>query len=352
MIAVPLALGINTEALRRLIVPENPFANPVTFWNVVAVAILIGVALAATAIASRSGKLPPELAADIGTRTRTWVLLAPIAIVPILAGPLWTMLFIAAISLLSYREFARALGLFRERMTSALVAVGIIGVTFANIDHWRGLVGGIQAVILSLICILNIFPDRPKGYIQRVALGAAAFMLFGVGLGRLGMIANDTDYRPLLLIVLLCVQFNDVIAYCCGKAFSSTLSNAAGPLKLFPNTSPGKTVAGHLGATILTTPLAAWLLHFVFREGPLSQVGHLLAMGLIIAVVGQLGDLLISSVKRDLGLKDMGAVLPGHGGVLDRCNSLLLVAPAVYHYVLLFRGIAGDQPVRILSGGV
>jgi phosphatidate cytidylyltransferase len=138
------------------------------------------------------------------------------------------------------------------------------------------------------------------------------------------------------------VQLNDIIAFCVGKPL--------GRRKLAPNTSPGKTLAGSLGSILLTTPLVAFLLHCAFRGEEIDQLPHLLAIGIIVAVGGQLGDLMISSIKRDVGIKDMGALIPGHGGVLDRCNSLLLVAPAVFHYVGYIRpGIGLDQPTRIFG---
>jgi len=77
----------------------------------------------------------------------------------------------------------------------------------------------------------------------------------------------------------------------------------------------------------------------------------LIGLGLIVSVAGQFGDLMVSSIKRDIGIKDMGASIPGHGGLLDRFDSMLLVAPAVFHYIAFFRGFGLDQPTRIFTGG-
>ncbi len=73
-------------------------------------------------------------------------------------------------------------------------------------------------------------------------------------------------------------------------------------------------------------------------------------MGMMIAVLGQFGDLLLSSVKRDVGIKDMGSTFPGHGGVLDRFNSLLLVSPAIFHFVGYYMGVGWQGQVRIFTG--
>jgi phosphatidate cytidylyltransferase len=144
-------------------------------------------------------------------------------------------------------------------------------------------------------------------------------------------------------MLLLCVELNDVFAYIAGKSF--------GRRKLIPNTSPNKTVGGAIGAFVLTTALSATLAHYIFAGTRLDHPVQLIALGMIISVAGQLGDLMLSSVKRDLGVKDTGVVLPGHGGFLDRFDSILLVAPAAFHYIGYFVGIGADQPVRIITGG-
>ena len=72
--------------------------------------------------------------------------------------------------------------------------------------------------------------------------------------------------------------------------------------------------------------------------------------GQLIGACAQLGDLMLSSIKRDLHIKDMGTVIPGHGGILDRFNSLLLVSPAVFHFVHYLIGFGETQPIRLISG--
>ena len=154
--------------------------------------------------------------------------------------------------------------------------------------------------------------------------------------------ANDAEYRPILLILILTVELNDIFAYLAGKTL--------GRRKLASNTSPNKTIGGALGALVLTSALVATLLHFVFRDSALDHPFHLVTLGILISVAGQVGDLMISSIKRDLGIKDTGVVLPGHGGLLDRFDSLLLVGPAVFHYAHYFLGLGLDQSTHILSG--
>jgi phosphatidate cytidylyltransferase len=153
-------------------------------------------------------------------------------------------------------------------------------------------------------------------------------VLFGVCLGHLGYFANFPYGQPLLLAILLCVEMNDIFAYCTGKLF--------GRRKLAPQTSPNKTLGGALGALVLTSALFAFLLHCIFRGTPIDTPLHLATLGVLLSLTGQWGDLVMSSIKRDLGIKDMAALIPGHGGLLDRFDSLLFVGPALFHYLNYF----------------
>jgi phosphatidate cytidylyltransferase len=125
----------------------------------------------------------------------------------------------------------------------------------------------------------------------------------------------------LLLLLVLLTELNDIFQYMWGKTL--------GKRRVAPHVSPRKTWAGLVGGVATTTLLAAivgpWL---TFMDWP-----HALAAGLLIGLAGFAGDLSISAVKRDLGVKDSGTSLPGHGGILDRIDSLTYTAPLFFHFV-------------------
>lgn len=314
--------------------------HPVTFWIAASIAALL--ALTPLLFLALDHRLAPALRADLWTRYKSWLVLAPLMIGPLLVGRVAAILGVSALATLCYREFARATGLFRQTLVSGVVAVGGALTTFAVIDHWYGFFLALQSLTVSAIVIFALFTDQPHGYIQRVALGVLAFMMFGVCLGHFSYFANDRLGPAIQISILLCVEFNDVFAYCTGKLF--------GRRKLAPHTSPNKTLGGALGALVLTTGLFAVLMHWVFRGTVLDQPVHLTALGMILSLTGQWGDLVMSSIKRDLGIKDMGAAIPGHGGLLDRFDSLIFVGPALFHYIGYFLGVGLDQPARVFTG--
>jgi phosphatidate cytidylyltransferase len=128
----------------------------------------------------------------------------------------------------------------------------------------------------------------------------------------------------LLLFLILLVVAADVGAYFAGRSF--------GHNKLAPKVSPGKTWEGLVGGVATTTALSGVLAPWLT---PLS-LPHSLVVGLLLGVAGFVGDITISAIKRDLGIKDSGTMLPGHGGILDRLDSLTYTAPVFFHYVRFF----------------
>lgn len=338
-------MNLPPQALDRLFNAKLAFADPGVTLLLIVLGSLFALAVVLITVLSLIGALRAELRSEVIKRTIAWGVMIPLLAGPILLGAAWTILLVTALSLLCYREFARATGLFREKLMSALVVLGILAVNFAALDHWYGFFVALPPLTIVILAAGSIILDRPKGYVQRVGLSALAFLLFGVCLAHLSYFANDppTHYRTILLLLLLCVGLNDIFAFCVGKAIG-------GP-KLAPNTSPGKTISGAVGAIILTTLTFFLLGQRVFPAAqPIASPLLLILLGLTLSIAGILGDLTISSIKRDVGVKDMGTLIPGHGGVLDRCNSLLLTAPAMFHIIGYAQGVGLDQPTRIITG--
>jgi phosphatidate cytidylyltransferase len=327
----------------RLFGYERAFDDPLIVVLAVALAAVLLAAGAVTWTLFRAGWIGRSLYQEIILRWKSWLWLILLMGGPILLGAAWVIGAVTALSLLCYREYVRATGLRSEYMINAAVVLGILTVFFAVLDNYPRLFFSTAALTVGAIAIVTIPQDRPTGYLRRVALGVLGFLLFGYSFGYIGFIANDPRFRPILALLLLAVELNDVFAFCVGKPIG-------GP-KLLPNTSPGKTVAGSLGALMLTMALVAGLGHAVFAGTPVDRTLPLLIMGAGISVLGQLGDLLISSVKRDVGIKDTGTAIPGHGGLLDRFDSLVLVPPAFFHFLALYLGALGSsEPERILTG--
>ena len=136
-------------------------------------------------------------------------------------------------------------------------------------------------------------------------------------------IAHTTPGEWLVIFVSACTWMSDTGALFTGKAF--------GRHKLAPNVSPGKTWEGSIGGVLTSLATGAalgWWLHL--------PMVHALGLAAMCAIAGQVGDLCESVLKRDLGVKDFGTVMPGHGGILDRIDSMLFSAPLAYYYVLFF----------------
>ncbi len=320
----------------------DAFAHPVTQVVVAGAAGVLLLAAAVIGLLSATGRITPALRRELWLRTGSWAVLLPLMLGPVLLGRAWTIGAVTLLGLLCLREYDRATGLFREPVMTATAALGILAVNFASLDRWYNFFMALIPLTVGVLAIVSIPGDRPGGYIQRTGLAIIAFMLFGTGLAHLGYMSNDLNYRPIVLMLLAAVAINDVFAFTCGKLIG-------GP-KLLPATSPNKTISGAVGALVCTSVLVALLARPIFHGTPLDHWHLLLGLGAIVSVAGQAGDLMLSSIKRDLGIKDMGAVIPGHGGLLDRFNSLLLVAPATFHYIGYYVGFGLDQPIRLYTG--
>src|SRR5437667_6794455 len=249
---------MNNVTWQRLFGFRHAFDHQVTVVLTFAVLTLLLLAPLLIFITTRAAKSAAHKRKELWDRYRSLIWLVLSSLSPILAVAFWTIVAVATLSFLCYRDYARSTGLFRERTISLIVVIGILFLTFAELDSWYRLFVALFPLTVALIAIGGLIADQPKGYIQRVGLGVLGFALFGSGLGHLGYMANDWNYRPIFLLILCSVELNDIFAYICGHLF--------GHRKFVPNTSPNKTVVGALGALVLTTPLAPVIAHYSWRD--------------------------------------------------------------------------------------
>jgi phosphatidate cytidylyltransferase len=338
---------VNQATWNRLFGWREAFEEPFVLWSTVGVVIVLVLSGLIIQVLYRKKAVGQKTYEELFLRWRSWLVLTVFMIVPILLGAAWTILAVMLLSLAVFSEYSRATGLFRDKLVSAVVVLCIFALSLAAFDHWERLYFALAPFSLGLIVVSGLIADRPDGYIQRVALGSLGFLMFGYSLGYLGLISNDPNYRPILFFIFITVELNDVFAYCVGRLF--------GRHKLAPVTSPAKTIEGAYGAIFLTTCLAIVLGKIVFRGTAVDDIQFLIGLGLVISVLGHLGDLVISSIKRDVGIKDIGGILPGMGGLLDRFDSMVLVLPVVYHSMALVMGeenwLGSAEVIRIFTGG-
>ncbi|MEM8683700.1 MAG: phosphatidate cytidylyltransferase [Pseudomonadota bacterium] len=292
---------------------------------------LLVVAGAALGILSLSGK-------DVSSVWKTyrgWLIMVPLVLGTIFLGREAVIAGATLLAIFGFREFARATGLYEDWWLTGIVYAAIAALGAASIATdprletagWYGIFMALPVYVVAAILLIPILRNRAKGQLQRVALAIVGFVYFGWMFSHLGFLANSPYAYGYILYLVFAVEINDIAAFTCGKLF--------GKRKLRENISPNKTIGGSVGA-IGVSLLVPWLLWFSF---PHFDVVHLLLAGLIVGVGGQLGDLVISYIKRDIGIKDMGSVIQGHGGILDRVDSMIFVAPLFFHMIRWFHGL-------------
>ncbi|MEE9199676.1 MAG: phosphatidate cytidylyltransferase [Dehalococcoidia bacterium] len=264
--------------------------------------------------------------AQATTSLETRVLTALIAIPPLFAiiwiGEPWFAMLVAVVALWGLIEFYSLVSLRWERpflLLGALwTAIFLLNALFGGTDTLPIVAAG--AVALSLL----LFPFRRRWKEDVVPWGwtmAGAFLL-GWTLSYF-VLLREIDYgREWVVLTLFSVFAVDTSAYFVGRAI--------GRHQLAPRLSPKKTWEGAIGGVagaLLISPLIDYSL-----DTPMG-LGRVLGLGALIAVVSQVGDLLESFFKRSVGVKDAGGLVPGHGGVLDRLDSVVFTVVVVYYYI-------------------
>lgn len=286
-------------------------------------------------------RLPSALLLDLKNRLIGWWIMISIFAVALLASRRATIVFLGLVSFLAFKEYLALIAVRRADRRVLFWAYLAIPVQYLLIERgWYGLfVLFVPVYVFLLLPIRMVLIGETGGYVRAIAtiqwglmtmvfcLGHIAWLLVMPGAEQAATgLLHATSGPAMVLFLIGLTQLNDVMQYVWGKSL--------GRRKVVPTVSPNKTWGGVLGGVATTTLLAWWAgPHF----SPLTPKQSLLA-GLIIGIGGFFGDCAMAALKRDIGVKDASDMIPGHGGVIDRVNSLIYTAPLFTHFVRFLYG--------------
>ncbi len=262
------------------------------------------------------------------TRIATALVAVPLLIWLILgAPPLVFNLFILAITFLSLQEFAAMASGGAGGMRTLTTGGGMVIALSMWIDPSGAAVsaGIVLCLIGTLLATLATATDMERS-IQDAGQALFGALYGGVLLPHLIWLRAMPNGPDWVFFVIACCMASDVGGYFAGRSF--------GKHKLWPSVSPNKTVEGSIGSVVGSLALGFVLNAAFFDLMPPARVA---AVAGLVSVLAQLGDLLESMIKRAFDAKDSGWILPGHGGVLDRTDSLVLPIVFIYYYAILGR---------------
>ena len=269
---------------------------------------------------------------EVEMRIRSWWIMFIIFTFALIIHSTISLIFMALLCFLALKEYfslipfnrAHRLVLFWAYMTIPiqflLIYFGLYGMFIVFIPVYMFLLIPIQAIIVG----------ETKNFLRSIATVQWGVMLMVFGLSHLAFLLvlpgreESVAGAGLVLFLVVLTQANDVAQFIWGKML--------GKKKIVPKVSPNKTWAGFSGGVLTTTVLAVILAPLIT---PFSLFASIIA-GLYIGLTGFIGDVNISALKRDLNIKDTSAIIPGHGGILDRVDSLTYTAPLFFHFTRYF----------------
>lgn len=248
------------------------------------------------------------------TRIVTGIIAGAFFLLILFLGSIPLTLLMTIIAVIAYLEW---MAMKRISRGSAISIIGVLAIISLFLGTSFFSLNPVSILWLAIIVLLmqSVF-RRQQANINDVAYVFLA--VFYTGYGFWLLIQAREESFLLVLFILISIWLTDSGAYFIGKKF--------GKRKLAPNISPNKTTEGFIGG-VLTAVVGAYLLTLIAGESPIDNILTTIGTAMIISVFGQLGDLVESAMKRYLDVKDSGRILPGHGGLLDRFDSLLFVLP-------------------------
>ena len=304
-------------------------ATPVHRAIALIYAVLI-VASLITAVLRRA--YPGETTGELSKRVVSWWWMITVFTIAIVTTRVVSTIFLGFIAFLALKEYLSLIP--TRRVDRAILIWPYLAIPVQFYLAHQGLFG--LAMVFIPVWMFLFLPARitiaghTEGFLRAVGTLSWGLMITVFSLSHTALLlkfgVNHGIGAGALLFLVALTQFNDVAQFTCGKLL--------GRHRIIPKVSPKKTWEGFLGGVVFTTGAAAL---FGPDLTPMSTQWSAVA-GFIVSISGFLGDVTISACKRDLGVKDAGQLIPGHGGILDRVDSLIYSAPIFFHFLNYFFG--------------
>ncbi len=261
------------------------------------------------------------------TRLISGIVLVIIALATIISGS-WILFFtLMAVSLIGMRELYKVMKVSDEHVT-VLELVGYLGAVLYYIAMKADFGNyGTMAIIISMILILFVYVfGYPKYHAEQVMAAFFGVVYVAVMLSFIYLTRSLPDGKFLVWLIFLCSWGCDTCAYCVGMLI--------GKHKMAPVLSPKKSIEGAVGGVAGAALLG--VIYAAATQGKMAEYALICAVGALISMVG---DLAASAIKRNQNIKDYGKLIPGHGGILDRFDSVIITAPVIYYLAKMILGI-------------
>lgn len=261
------------------------------------------------------------------TRLISGIVLVIIALATIISGS-WILFFtLLAVSLIGMRELYKVMKVSDEHVT-VLELVGYLGAVLYYIAMKADFGNyGTMAIIISMILILFVYVfGYPKYHAEQVMAAFFGVVYVAVMLSFIYLTRSLPDGKFLVWLIFLCSWGCDTCAYCVGMLI--------GKHKMAPVLSPKKSIEGAVGGVAGAALLG--VIYAAATQGKMAEYALICAVGALISMVG---DLAASAIKRNQNIKDYGKLIPGHGGILDRFDSVIITAPVIYYLAKMILGL-------------
>lgn len=301
-------------------------------WTMVAIVGLLSLASLVLAILRRARPAWPLT--EVRRRVSSWWVMAALFLLAIGVSRTISLCFFGLVSFLAFKEYLSMIPTRRSDRRVLGWAYLAIPLQYLWVGmEWYGMfVVFIPVYMLLLLPLRMVLIGNPKGFLRAVGTLHWGLMITVFSISHLAYLlvfpalsqpsgGSSPGGASLVLFLVVLTQLNDVAQFLWGKA--------VGRARVVPTVSPNKTYGGLLGGLLTTIGLSLLLARWLT---PLDLLQAAQA-GVIIGLGGFVGDVVISALKRDLGLKDSGNLLPGHGGILDRIDSLTYTAPLFFHFI-------------------